>query len=284
MKLIRFLNYDINEGLFRYWKRFLSMILLGIVFCAIFNKKWEFLIALYGEESTLLGYGIEQFWGRLPFPQEAFQAGISFELPFAWLLLYLLLAYCIGSYVRDDMEGMGAYLMVKSRQRSIWWISKVLWCVLVNVVYFGLLWCVNIGYAWIAVGDVRFEKQEMLLMMQYGSQVAYTETETFLLMTVLLPFMVGVVQSLLQMIGTICFGGIPAMIGTAGILVLSCYYGGKFLPHGYAMVTRYYPDISQPDMLTLQADFGIAYLAVWILALVVIGYLILRKKNILDNR
>ena len=38
MKWLRFLNYDIEEGLLRFWKRYLLVILAEVVVCAFFQN------------------------------------------------------------------------------------------------------------------------------------------------------------------------------------------------------------------------------------------------------
>lgn len=281
LKLIRFLNYDVNEGLFRFWKRYLLVILLGIIMCATLNTKWIYLREMYDVGFSPLEYGIDQFWGRYPY---FFNASLpeQFTIPFSWILQYLLLAYCIGNYTKDDMQGFGMQMMLKSRQRSVWWLSKVIWSILVNLTYFGLLWCVNISYAWIMSGDVGFVKHSILTQI-HGSQAGTTGVAELILMSLLMPLLVGIVQSLFQLIGSVCFGGVPVMIVLTGILVLSSYYANRFLVHGYAMVCRYYKNYEHPDYEPLELQFGLIYLGIAAVVLIVGGYIILRKKDILEK-
>ena len=283
MKLLRFVNYDINEGLVRFWKRYLAAILLGIVICARLVAAMSYWVDNYGLEVSLLEYGLWHFKGRNPYHFDLSVAQ-SFQVPMEWLLQYILLAYCIGSYIRDDMVGFGSLMMLKSGQRLRWWSAKVIWCILVNVCFFALQWCVNTAYAWILTGNVSLEKNMGLLMVNYGNELATTDRSELLLLVFLMPFLVGVVQSVLQMVLTICFGGIPAMVGLTGLLVISSYYGGRFLVHGYAMVVRYYTDSLAKDAAILDIRFGIPYLLIIFAVLVVAGYLLLRKKDILGNK
>lgn len=282
LKIIRFIHYDVNEGLFRFWKRYLLIVLLGIIIGIMFNKEAQRVLYLYRSSWSPLEYGIREFWGRYPFHYDP-NATEIFILPFEWILEYLILAYCIGSYIRDDMEGYGAQLMLKSGQRYIWWGSKSIWCILVNVTYFGLLWGVNIAYAWIVSGDISFVKNKFVLESFYGSMVADTPVKELLFFTLLLPFMVGVVQSLFQMIGSICLGSTFTMALLTGLLVLSSYYANPLLVHGYAMVIRYYPDSSHPTYRALDYRFGSIYLGILIMLLIFIGYTVVRKKDILSK-
>lgn len=280
MKWLRFLNYDIEEGLFRFWKRYLLVILLGVIVCAIFQNSMDYFIKLYQEGFSPLEYGMNAFWGRYPYHYDP-DVLDSFQVPFSWIMEYLLLAYCIGSYVAEDMQGLGIQLMTKSGQRFIWWMSKCIWCIVVNLVYFGLIWGVNMAFSWIMIGDVHIVKHEMLLEACYGREVVQTPVAQLLCMTLLLPVLVGIVQSLFQIILSIQIGSIPSMVVTSGILVVSTYYSNRFLVHGYAMVTRYYTDDMYPDYVPLDRQFALVYLAVCMLFLIGAGYKVIRKKDIL---
>lgn len=54
-----------------------------------------------------------------------------------------------------------------------------------------------------------------------------------------LPLMVGIIQSLLQMILTVQYSSSAGMVVVFMMLVVSSYYGSRYLPHGYAMITRF---------------------------------------------
>ena len=108
-----------------------------------------------------------------------------------------------------------------------------------------------------------------------------TPVAQLLCMTLLLPVLVGIVQSLFQIILSIQIGSIPSLVVTSGILVVSTYYSNCFLVHGYAMVTRYYTDDMYPDYVPLDRQFALVYLAVCMLFLIGAGYKVIRKKDIL---
>ncbi len=86
-----------------------SMALFGnfvIVTFIVFDKKVEYLSAMFGEFPTSLEQGINLFYGRLPF-KAALDGTETFAVPFDWMISYLLLAVLIGSHLQDDMTGFG---------------------------------------------------------------------------------------------------------------------------------------------------------------------------------
>lgn len=101
-----------------------------------------------------------------------------------------------------------------------------------------------------------------------------------LILTLVMPFLVGLVQSLFQMVLTVCIGSVPTIAMISGILVITSYYSNRFLWHGYAMVVRYYDDLSYT---ALDYHFGILYCGMTALFIIVIGYFLIQKKNILEK-
>lgn len=279
MKIVKFIKYDLSEGVFRYWKRYLLAVAVSVMACIALNRGMEDYLRLYDGGWSPLEYGIHEFWGRAPFVYDS-GGGDGFTLPFEWVMIYLVLAFCIGSYISDDMHGFGILMMVKSRHRYLWWWSKCIWSTFVNGIYFGMLWLVNCGFAWVLKGDIRFEKNELLLGVNYGESLAWTPLGDLLILTLVMPFLVGLVQSLFQMVLTVCIGSVPTIAMISGILVITSYYSNRFLWHGYAMVVRYYDDLSYT---ALDYHFGILYCGMTALFIIVIGYFLIQKKNILEK-
>lgn len=283
MKIIKFIKHDVNEGIFRYWKRYLYIILISCIACIAFGREIQYCLSVYDGGWSPLEYGIHEFFGRYPYIYDPDLAD-SFVLPFEWIVIYLALALCIGSYISDDMQGFGVLMMVKSRQRYLWWCSKCIWAVLVNIIFFSLIWLVNCSFAWILKGDIRFEKNELLLEVEYGGEIVWTPVGKLLILTMVMPLLAGIVQSLFQMLGTIFLGSLPTVIIISGFLVLTAYNSNYFLWHGYAMVSRYYMDEGGAGFRVLNYHFGMLYCGVTAILLVVTGYIAIHKKDILYSQ
>lgn len=111
--------------------------------------------------------------------------------------------------------------------------------------------------------------------MIYGTDFIGVGASDLLVNLLVLPLMVGIIQSLLQMILTVQYSSSAGMVVVFMMLVVSSYYGSRYLPHGYAMITRFF---SSDGADALSVRFGLLYLTIWIIALWVIGYIIVRKK------
>lgn len=75
--------------------------------------------------------------------------------------------------------------------------------------------------------------------MIYGTDFIGVGASDMLVNLLVLPLMVGIIQSLLQMILTVQYSSSAGMVVVFMMLVVSSYYGSRYLPHGYAMITRF---------------------------------------------
>jgi hypothetical protein len=272
----------VENGIVCFWKRYLLPVFFTVIACVVYANKTEYWTRLFGKNWSTLEYGLTAFWGKLPFNESSTTLEI-FELPFPWIVEYLMLAMCIGNYINEDLHGFGIWMLLKSKHRKVWWISKCIWCVCVNVVFFGMIWAVNISYAWIEGGDIGFVKNSLLLNAWYGSDVADAGLSELIIISVLMPFLMGLVQSLFQMICLLYVDGTVPLIIISVILAVSTYYSSKWLLYGYSMCSRYFLDGGNDKFVPVRYSFGIVYYIVVILVLGAVGYIIFRRKNILER-
>ena len=274
--IVKFFQHDIRQGLVKYIGRYILAVLIGAIACGMVDQAGEYFQQWYGQNLSIWEYGLNLFQGQSPF---VFKKGSnnSFEVPMTWFMLYLCLMFCVGDYIRQDMHGFGMYMMVKSRKRSIWWCSKCVWCICVNLLYFACAWLGTLAYAWARYGEISFRDHITLANMIYGTDFIGVGASDMLVNLLVLPLMVGIIQSLLQMILTVQYSSSAGMVVVFMMLVVSSYYGSSYLPHGYAMIARFF---SSDGADALSVRFGLLYLTIWIIALWVIGYIIVRKKDV----
>ncbi|MCM1272650.1 MAG: hypothetical protein NC220_03490 [Clostridium sp.] len=217
-------------------------------------------------------FGAWSFLGSLPYNCIS-GSGIKFTLPFGWVTQYLVLAYLIGGYVRKDMKDYGVTLMIKSSNRVIWWFSKCIWCVLVNVLFFTSIMGVNMVFSWVG-GKNNVFAVDAVFMEHLNLSLLLHDNGRFILIVVI-PFLVGVLLSMFQIVISLLCGDICAMVILGGIIVCSIYYAHPLLPTGYAMLCRY-----TAEGATLDWKTGLIYLTCLIMGFCFVGYVIIRKRDI----
>lgn len=278
MKLLKMLRYDINEGTIKYWYRYLFVVFVGIINCCVCHAQISYVEEIYNMNTSMWEYGTWSMIGRPPYIYRA-NGSDTFYLPYAWIMQYICLAFLIGGYVKQDMSGYGVHFMYKSKKRTTWWLSKVIWCVFVNVIFFGISWLTYFSCSWINAGNNAFNINKPILR-TISNYVLSSENFERIAVVIILPFMVGVIHSLIQIIVSINWGDEIAMVIIGIILVISSYYSHPLLVSGYSMSSRYSNIGNIGEFQLLEYRFGLIYLCCVIILLCIIGGINVKRKNI----
>lgn len=284
MKLFRFIKYDFDEGIAKYWKRYLMVILFAVFFFFSTSHAFSFGEKLVNEHTSFIEYGLSMFWGKDPYVFSP-ASPISFDPDYLWIFLFMLLMFVISSYVVDSMREFGIMLIMKSGGRIRWWFSKCIWCVCVNLLFFGLVWLTIISCIWLKDGEIHM-KSRYLLDMNYP----FLSQEPFgrvCILTMVMPLLTGITCSLLMLVISLFAGSVGAIPVLLLLIIFGQYYATGINPYEYGMIIRYYEmkyDSSVPPHHILNLSHGIIYLCVLCVVLVVIGYFVIKKKNLIEKK
>ena len=102
----------------------------------------------------------------------------------------------------------------------------------------------------------------------------------FIVIVVIMPILAGIVQSMLQILISLFCGDIFAIIVVGFVNVFSVYYSHPLLPAGYSMLCRYTNTHMESKFMPLNYKFGFVYLIILMAGLSLIGYLVIRRKDI----
>lgn len=281
MSLLRILRHDINDGIIKNWYKWLLCIIAFVLMCYnCYRITYGFSMGIFFDVNT----EIIHMWimkGRWPYHYDP-NFRETFTVPFEWIFLYVMLAFIIGNYIRQDMEGYGRLMMVQAGSRRTWWLSKTIWVVIVNVLFWGMLWITEIIFCYFKCTVV--DNQSVKYFIREYFRDIYDKTDKmYLIVLFLLPVLVGIVQSILQIIVSIIANGELSFAVVSILLIVSSYYSNKFVFHGYSMVQRYCINDRYPDDVVLDEKFGLIYLIILILMLDVAGLKMVSKLNLLEN-
>ena len=102
-------------------------------------------------------------------------------------------------------------------------------------------------------------------------------------MAFIMPFLVGVIQSLIQMILSLYVDTGPALSVVLAAVVLSVYYPGSWGFYGYAMNVRYGVAEGNSVHVQLSFDVGRWYLLIAVIVFFIAGAVFIRRKDVLKN-
>ncbi len=278
MKLLKMLKYDIDEGIFKYWYKWIVLIFVCIITVAQGHDMVSQVEELYRKSASFFELGASTFLGIKPF-DFSLNSIQKFVLPYEWIMVYVLLSFLVGGHVKGDMEHYGIHMMYKCKKRSTWWMSKFMWCIFVNLLYFGVLWGLHIAFTWVISGEISFSITKPIMQVVNGYLVGADWTARIIIVFVM-PVLVGIVHSLIQIVTSIHIGEEPAMVLIGIIMVFSAYYSNALLPSGYSMSIRYASPLVGESFVPLDYEFGLVYLLLLIAVLFVAGLVSVKKKDI----
>ena len=127
------IRYDIINGIVHQWKKFM---LLAVVYAVIIAEflvwcKLKHLSGTFTSSDVVLWLFKGMDWIR--------DTQRNIEIPTAYILPNILIAFIIGNYPFKDINGYGGMVLMRARKKSVWWISKCVWAVLTAVAAYVML-------------------------------------------------------------------------------------------------------------------------------------------------
>ena len=279
--LCKLIIFDIKKGILNQYIKFIF--LAAFVLCTCFAYDG---ILYSGGMFKSIDIGVSDyilniFKGVAPYIFDVKNA-ITFKVPFEWLMIYICLAYCVGNYVKKSITEFGSAMIVKTGSRTKWWIAKSIWVVILNVVFFMTIYATVFAYYWVFKDGLKFMPNVYVLQMWYGNLLSELEIKDIILIIYLMPFLVGIIQSFLQILVELIFDDYVGFIVIAIELIIASYYRFAIMPHEYAMLTRYYNEYEGYKVLNITN--GLIYLIVLMVVLYIINIVINKKMNILRKQ
>ena len=133
MKFGRMLKYDLRYGTVRRFGYYLLPLLLGVA-DAVRQVLNYYKVRNPG---TLLDHWLIMTAGTQPYQPNTLH---SYNFPTIWLIMQAFMLLVVNGYTSGDLEEHGSVMIVKSRSRAGWWLSKCVWCMfstlLAYVIYY----------------------------------------------------------------------------------------------------------------------------------------------------
>lgn len=278
-KLIR---YDLKVGFSTTYKRYLVAIALFIVILG------TFLLSVYSFNSVIkeLGAQIKPNLGNMllysfgGIQEYKPSPGVAFQFPAFWMLSYLLLAYITLYYPFNDLEEFGQNILIRCRDRKLWWFSKCIWNVSSVLCFFLLAWIVFIIGCLLSGCSLSMElspSMSAILKLDAGMYMQFPDS--LILQTFLLPPLVMIAMNLFQMALSLFIKPFYSFIVTVAVLLTSSYYLSPFFIGNYAMPLRSDQMVANGISLTAGIIFSLLIISVSVM----VGGIAFQKRDILKR-
>lgn len=280
MTFFRLCKYDLKNGMLREGLKYLISLVLFLGFCIGFvcTKGSNLTTRTFGDFLFYITAGMEEY---VPMP------GNVFMFPALWMLLMLVPLYITLYYPFKDLTEYGKNVLVNSKSRSAWWLSKCVWAVASVFLYFLLLWGVIVLFCLCGGGILSLGVSKSLIykLIPMPAENIYAlsgeglVSGKLILQMFLMPVLIVSAFSILQMTASLWIKPFFSFCISAGALVLSAYYLHPAFLGNYAM--------SQRNSILIQngvrLEIGIMFSAVLLLISCVVGLCAFRRYDILNK-
>lgn len=283
MKFYRIVCYDMRAGILREYKKYAAALVLFLFQCVSFLRQQPGLAALYhGDGITVGDYFYYVFAGMSPFTPNGTTA---FRFPALWMLIMVLALFLVLYYPYYDLMGYGKQVLVYSRSRTGWWLSKCVWVTGSILLYFVLLWVVILGFSLVSHASLSLSVSPYMrgldptLTLLPEEYLAAGDTLGWTLVG--MPLAVAVTLGLVQMCLSLLIRPLYSFCGMIALLLASAYFLHPALPGNYAMALR--SDYILPNGVSASTGAilcaGLSLLAIIVGAIVFSRYDILNKEE-----
>lgn len=259
------LRYDVKEGILRMLPMYLlSIALIGIL--AVDAK-----VHYEGMSPGVLDLSVYVFQGMEEYVYV--ENGPPFEIPMAYLVIGIcpLLLACYYPY--REWKNRGNIYILRYQSKSIWWMSKVIWCALQQVLLFVLLF-VELWFIGVLCGNSGIS---LSVENYFAGAMTSTKVSTLLLHIYVLGMCTAIALNQIQITLQMLLAPAASFVCMIGVLTFSAYYFTQRLPGNFYMLLR--SQIFREDGIAFETAM-LVNLIIWLVA-VVFGMTMLRRKDLL---
>lgn len=243
MKYIKLLWFDVRIGMMRNPMLFVIPAIISFIACIDLTNRISSLNELHYFETQIKGsfadYMMYLYGGMDKYVPEQ---GNSFVFPVRWAVMVLALSFLTLNYPYKDMQGVGQQILVRTKGRAAWWLSKCGWNILSVLVYHGILFCITLLFCIAIGGSLSGEINKSLQYMAFQTDMSHiiSDKTSWPFVLLVLPAFVSMGINLLQMTLSLFIKPMFSFFVVAFWMISSAYLTSPYLIGNYAMTMRYH--------------------------------------------
>lgn len=271
--LLALIKHDITEGILHRWKFFVISVLFFMFVDFVFIHNVSTAFADSTIRCSISDIILNMFVGNEPFNPLS-QEGIHIAIE--WLMFFALLFSSVGYYIIDDLRKNSVSFLLRTKSKPQWWISKIIWCVLLVIIYYALFFlCAVICAAFF--GKISFIPNEVIAYEMFDIDVAGISVLRFIFSVLVLPLVISISVAVIESVISLILKPIYALLIVICYLALSAFYLSPCFLFNYSMLIR-----DNFDGVCGVANFYGALISVCVFAVgIFVGIVLIKRKDIL---
>lgn len=238
MKFFKLLKYDLKNGFSLNIVKLLITVIFVLAFCMDFylRKRGAYIMDESTPAGTFIDYLFSMFAGIKEYVPSMTD---EFLIPVKWLLLHLFILYSTLYYPSRDLSSLGINILIRTKGRIIWWISKCLWNICYVLVVYLLIFISVIIFCLIMKEPISLNINPMFVNDLLEAESPYDTFSNQLVYIILLfPMFLSISLNLLQMTLSLLIKPLYSFGVMAVILLSSAYLFTPYLAGNYGMPIR----------------------------------------------
>lgn len=254
---------------------------------AFYNNKFRFIIAFLIITALVLTftnycnaiYSTTTKYGKLNFMDYIFclLRGIEpvasermkeTQIPYVWIAIQFVCGFVTLDYIHNDKNGIGRDILIRSKSRFQWWISKCICNVVMVIGIYVIIVAVSAmaaGMNYQVAGGIHIDLVKAICELRN----TYTSSSEMVIYILCMPLLFSICISFVQMAMTEFMGPVISLVIILSVDIISVFTNSKWLWGNWSMITRSNLCIDNGISVTWAV---IASLSIATVAIIVGGY------------
>ncbi len=272
------IKHDFYKGTIEGWKRYAISLCIFVFLCFVFQIRAEKIIQFnkISKEISFSDFILFMFRGMNVFDGNAVE--LQDKLP-QWFLVNIYLSIIIGYFPLKDLSESGIQVLIRTKSRVSWWLSKCLW-VTYNVLIYYAISIIVITVFSLFHGGLSLEPSKDLNLILSNLDISKFNFKGILIVGIILPVITSITFSLIQLLISLFTNSIISNMFIITVLTLAPFYCNSFFIGNYLMILRSNLNIGDSGVSIV---YGIVICVVLSIATIFIGANKIKRYDILEK-
>ncbi len=203
----------------------------------------------------------------------------QYLLPAVWMFNQVMIALIVGYYPVRDLNGYGKNTLLRTQSRARWLFSKLVWIVCMVIAYYVVIYSASFIFALFTGNSLSFMPGEYITMLFYDIDLQDIYVENFVIFIITMPLLTSIVVSIVQVMMSYIISPFISFLAIIVVMLSSTYISNPALIGNASMVIR--SRFATPVGFT--AEETVLYLAIYLIAALIIGFAYFGNKDILNK-
>lgn len=280
MKLFKLALFDLRRGIREEWIKLAFAFIVCIACCTLMFSQ----LLQYNQDNginenisiSVMDFILYNLRGmKLYSPNMDGQ----YLLPAVWMFNQVMIALIVGYYPVHDLNGYGKNTLLRTQSRSRWLLSKLVWIVCMVIAYYIVIYSASFIFALFTGNSLSFMPGEYITRLFYDIDLQDIYVENFVIFIITMPMLTSIVASIVQVMMSYIISPFISFLAIIVVMLSSTYISNPALIGNASMVIR--SRFATPVGFT--AEETVLYLAIYLIAALIIGFVYFGNKDIFNK-